>query len=101
MILHRIDRSSPLFPDTPESLEASDAELTLAVAGTDETSLQAVHAQHTWLHRSIVWGARLADVTSETPNGDLLLDLGRFHDLIPTEPTPGFPYGRGVSSPPP
>ncbi len=96
MILHRLDRGSPLLADTPESLDACDAELTLAVAGTDETSLQAVHAQHTWLHRSIVWGARLADVTSETPNGDLLLDLGRFHELTPTEPTPEFHYGHGV-----
>ncbi len=100
MILHRIDRGSSLLADTPESLDACDAELTLAVAGTDETSLQAVHAQHTWMHRSIVWGARLADVTSETPNGDLLLDLGRFHDLTPTEPTPEFPYGHGVSRSP-
>ncbi len=96
MILHRIDRTSPLLTDTPKSLEACDAELTLAVAGTDETSLQAVHAQYTWLNRSIVWGARLADVTSETPNGDLLLDLGHFHDLTPTEPTPEFPYGHGL-----
>jgi len=94
-ILHRIDRGSPLRADTPDSLEASDAELTLAVAGTDETSLQPVHAQHTWLHRSIAWGSRLADVTSEAPNGDLIIDLGRFHELTPTKRTPDFPYGVG------
>jgi hypothetical protein len=36
-------------------------------------------------------------VTSETADGNLLLDLGRFHELTPTEANPEFPYGRGVS----
>jgi inward rectifier potassium channel len=92
-VLHRIEAGSPLEGDTPESLAASEAELTLAVEGTDETSMQPAHAQHTWTHRSIAWGARLADVLSETPEGGLLLDLRRFHDVVPTEPTPRFPYG--------
>jgi inward rectifier potassium channel len=94
MVLHRIDGTSPLAGDSPESLTASEAELTLSVAGTDETTTQAVHAQYTWLHRSVVWGARLADIVSETPDGNMLLDLSRFHDVVPTAPTPGFPYGE-------
>ncbi|HEX9053168.1 MAG TPA: ion channel [Anaeromyxobacter sp.] len=93
-VLHRILEGSPLAGETPESLAAAEAELTLAVIGTDETSLQAVHAQHTWTTASIVWGTRLADVLSETPAGDVVLDLRRFHDLTPTAPIPGFPYGE-------
>lgn len=93
MILHRIVPGSPLHGDTPASLRSGEVEITLAVSGTDETSLQPIHAQHTWLHGSVVWGVRLADVISETPQGDLLLDLGRFHELTPTEPTRDFPYG--------
>ncbi len=96
MIMHRIDPGTPLHGDSPESLAASDAELTVAVEGTDETSLQPIHAQHMWLSRSVVWGARLADVISETPQGDVLLDLRRFHDLTPTRPTATFPYGGAV-----
>lgn len=96
MILHRIDDASPLHGETPASLGASDAELTVAVSGTDDTSLQPIHAQHTWLARSIVWGARLADLVSETPEGNLVLDLRRFHDLTPTEPTDAFPYGTAA-----
>jgi inward rectifier potassium channel len=96
MVLHRIDAASPLAGDSPPSLEAAEGELTLSVAGTDENSMQPVHAQHTWLHRSITWGARLADVISETPDGNMLLDLGRFHDLTPTEPVAGFPYRAEV-----
>lgn len=62
IVLHRVAPTSPLHGQTPESLAACDAELTLAVSGTDDTSLQPVHAQHTWLHHAIVWGARLADL---------------------------------------
>lgn len=93
-ILHRIVDGSPLAADSPESLAAAEAELTLAVSGTDETSLQPVHAQHTWTSDAIVWGTRLADVLSETPEGNVVLDLRRFHELAPTEPIPGFPYGE-------
>ncbi len=88
MILHRIGPGSPLSGDTADTLAASEAELTLSVAGTDETSMQAAHAQHTWMHGSIAWGARLADVLSETPDGNLLLDLSRFHDVVPVEERP-------------
>jgi inward rectifier potassium channel len=96
MILHRLEPGSPLAADSPASLAAGDAELTLAVTGMDETSLQQIHAQHTWRDRSVVWGARLADVLSETPDGNVLLDLRRFHEVTPTAPIPGFPYGDGA-----
>jgi inward rectifier potassium channel len=94
MVLHRMEPGSPLAGETPGSLAAADAELTLAVAGIDDTSLQPVHARHTWLAPSVVFGARLADVVSETPEG-ITLDLRRFHDLVPTAPTRAFPYPAG------
>jgi inward rectifier potassium channel len=97
-LLHRILEGSPLLGETPESLAAQDAELTLAVTGTDETSLQPVHAQHTWGHARVLWGTRLADVLSETPDGNVVLDLRRFHDVTPTAPIPGFPYGGDAGS---
>ncbi len=96
LILHRIEPGTPLHGETPDSLRARDAELTLAVAGTDETSLQPIHAQHTWLAGSIVWGARLADMISETQDGDVVLDLRRFHELTATRPADGFPYGSAT-----
>lgn len=92
MVLHPLSPGSPLAGATPAALAAAEAELTLAVSGTDETTMQPVHAQRTWSDRAVVWGARLADVLSDTPDGNLQLDLGRFHDLTPTAPVPGFPY---------
>jgi inward rectifier potassium channel len=102
-VLHRLDAGSPLHGDTPESLAASDAELTLTVSGVDDTSLQLVHARHTWTASSIAWGARLADITSEAPDGAFVIDLRRFHELVPTPPADGFPFpgadAKGVGDP--
>ena len=60
--------------------------------GLDDVTMQTVHASHRYFAMGILWGARLADVLSETPDGHLLLDLRRFHDVEPTTPTPDFPY---------
>jgi inward rectifier potassium channel len=96
-VMHRIEPDSPLWGSSPAQLAAEEAELTLEVAGVDDTTLQAVHAQYVWRDHAIVWGARLADVMSETPDGNLLLDLRRFHDLTPTEPAEAFPYPAGAA----
>ena len=91
-MLHRIEADSPLRDLSPQSLQEQEAEITISVSGVDDTSMQAVHARHVYEHFSIVWGARLADVLSDTPEGNLVIDLRRFHELVPTEPIPGFPY---------
>lgn len=91
LILHRIEPGSPLHGETPESLAASDAELTLAVSGVDDTSLQLVHARHTWLAPSIAWGARLADIVSEMPDGGIQVDLRRFHEIVPATTSAAAP----------
>lgn len=64
-----------------------------AVCGFDDVSGQPVHAQRTWQAAAFAWGARLADVLSELPDGNLLLDLRRFHEVTPTPPSAAFPYG--------
>jgi len=93
-ILHRIDQHSPLYGQTPESLASVDAEILVSVSGVDDTSLQSVHARWNYEHRSIIWGCRLADILSETPEGDVLLDLRCFHELMPTAPTENFPWPK-------
>jgi inward rectifier potassium channel len=86
MLFHRIVPGSPLHGDTAETFAASEAELSAQVVGTDDTSLQPVHALHTWFAGSVVWNARLVDVVSETPDGNVVLDLRHFHDVEPAAP---------------
>lgn len=98
MVLHRIEPGTPLDGVTPEALAESEAELTLTVAGVDGTTLQPVHALHTWMAQSVVFGARLADVVTDVPDA-MIIDLRRFHDLVPTAAAPGFPYRAKPPSP--
>jgi len=91
-VLHPIDETSPLRSETPASLMAKEVELQVMVIGLDDITMQTVHASHRYFAKDILWGARLADVLSETPDGHLLLDLRRFHDVVPTAPTRDFPY---------
>jgi inward rectifier potassium channel len=95
-ILHRIDETSPLQGATPESLAEAEAELEVALSGIDDTSLLPVQGRYTYEHFSIYWGAKLVDILSETPDGNLVLDLRRFHDVEPTKPTADFPYPRAA-----
>ena len=84
---------------TPESLARDEVEFLVTLVGTDETSFQPVHARRSYEHTHVAWGARHADVLSETPGGDLVLDVGRFHDLVATEVREDFPY-RWAGEPP-
>jgi inward rectifier potassium channel len=91
-VLHAIDAASPLAGETPASLAEKEIELQVMVIGTDDVSMQTVHAGHRYFANDIIWGARMADVLSETPDGNMLLDLTKFDEIEPTSPTPDFPY---------
>ena len=93
-IFHAIDAASPLHGATPESFEREETEIVVSVVGTDDISYQPVHARYRYEAHEVTWGARHADVLAETPTGDLVMDVGRFHELVATEPTPTFPYPR-------
>ncbi len=92
--MHVIDRDSPLYGHTPESIQAQEVELQIMVLGTDDTTMQGIHASHRYFTHDILWGMRFVDILSETDDGNLLLDLRGFHDTQPTEPTADFPYPR-------
>jgi inward rectifier potassium channel len=91
-VLHRIEPDSPLFGQTPESVVREEVELIVTLVGTDDTSLQPVHARNQYHENEILWGARHADILSENPDGTIVLDVRRFHEIVPTDPTEGFPY---------
>jgi inward rectifier potassium channel len=82
-VMHRIVEGSPLHGLNAERLAILEGELQLEVVGIDDTSLQPIHAVHTWYASTVAWGTRLADVLSETPDGDMVLDLRHFHDVVP------------------
>lgn len=91
---HRIEQGSPFFDQTPESIAEQEYELQIIVVGIDDTVMQTVHASHNYFAPDILWGSKLHDVLSDLPDGSMLLDLGKFHEVQPSEPIEGFPYPR-------
>ncbi len=90
--LHSIDETSPLFAETPASVITKEIEIQVLVVGLDDISMQTVHASHRYFTHQLLWGRRLVDIVSEAEDGDIVLDLRKFHDTAPTVPTATFPY---------
>jgi len=90
--MHPIDASSPLYGETPVTAEAKEIEVQVSVVGLDDITMQPVHAQHRYFTHQILWGRRLTDVLHEEPDGDLVMDLRKFHHTEPSLPTADFPY---------
>lgn len=85
-IMHRIDRSSPLYGMTVEKLREQQAEIVAMLSGVDETLADRIYARFSYVPDDIVWGERFVDVLSLTPNGRRVVDLTRFHDTEPFLP---------------
>lgn len=91
-VMHALDERSPLHGATPESLARDETELMVSLVGVDDTSYQPVHARAIYESHQVLFGARHADVLSETPEGDVVLDVRRFDELVGTAATEDFPY---------
>jgi inward rectifier potassium channel len=91
-VFHPIDRDSPLYGATPETMARDEVELVVTLMGLDDTSMQPVHARKRYLQSDILWGARHVDVLTEREDGALVIDVRKFHEVTPTEPTETFPY---------
>ena len=82
-IMHRIDRSSPLYGITPQMMQEQQIEIIAMLSGVDETLADRVYARHSYGADDIVWGRKFVDVISRTAQGKRLVDLTRFHDTEP------------------
>ena len=85
-IMHVIDEASPLHGVDDAALREMGAEFLLAVAGTDETSGQRMHARHSYVPDEIVWDRHFVDVVKPPPDGTgrWVIDYARFHDVRPS-----------------
>jgi inward rectifier potassium channel len=81
-LLHQIDKNSALFGVTTEELDKTDAALVLNISGVDDSSSQSLHARKLYYHTDIRWQHRYQDITSISQQGRLLIDYGKFHDII-------------------
>lgn len=82
---HVIDKQSPLYGATAESLEAARALVLVSVVGIDPVIATAVQTQHDYTWRDIRFGERFVEIYSEEGDGRLAVDYGRIHDTEPVE----------------
>jgi inward rectifier potassium channel len=81
--MHIIDESSPLHGVTHDDMLAGQMRFIVTVTGLDATFATTIHARHVYHADEIVEGARFADVLSNGPDGRLVLDYRKFHDIVP------------------
>ena len=84
-VMHQINESSPLYNETPESLQEKIAELIVTLTGLDETISQTVHSRYSYISEEILWNMRFVDILSFTPDGKRVVNMSHFHDVIPME----------------
>jgi inward rectifier potassium channel len=84
VIVHPIDKNSPLLGVTHEELEKSDAEFLVLLTATDDTSSQTVHARSSYKHDELVWGAKFSDIFTEEA-GKIGIDVRKLHDIEPAQ----------------
>lgn len=82
-VMHPIDRDSPLWKATPESLAQTKAMLVVSFTGIDETVSQALHAQYHYGANDILWQHYFADIIHPTPQGHFYVDYSNFHSALP------------------
>jgi inward rectifier potassium channel len=93
MIFHTITPESPLFRASPETAITDELELVVSLSGIDETSGQMLHAGRTYDgEKELRWGHRFGDMVSPRQAGGFVLEMDKFDQLLPTEPTENFPY---------
>ncbi|MGH7843002.1 MAG: ion channel [Candidatus Binataceae bacterium] len=85
-VVHPILENSPLYGATPASLAAANAWIVASVTGLDETFSQTVYSRMYYGNADIRWGARMADVMVQLPEGGFALDFAKFDDVEPAEP---------------
>lgn len=69
-VIHPIDKLSPLYGVSPESLLEDETTILVTLTGLDETVGQNIYAHHTFASKDILWSMRFIDILVWKPNGD-------------------------------
>ncbi len=82
-IIHQITPSSPFFGLSEAQIRASEDEIIVVIAGTDESMAQTIHARTAYAAAKLRWNARFADMLGVGDDGRRTLDYGRFNVIEP------------------
>ena len=80
---HIIDEHSPLYGETIESLEKSDARLVISIVCVDSIIQAPLQAMQDYTWREVRFDHRFVEVYSAESEGRLTVDYGLLHDTEP------------------
>ena len=80
-VMHPIDKESPLYDATIDTMLADQMEIIVMLSGTDDTYADKVYARHSYLPHEICWDKQFVDVLFTREDGRRFVDLHRFHDV--------------------
>lgn len=83
-LVHAIDEKSPLWGLSEAELLEANAEVMILIKGTDEATVQNVHARRSYISNEIVWNARFSPIMERSPN--------LTHTIIHTRKVGDFEY---------
>jgi inward rectifier potassium channel len=83
-LMHRIDKSSPLWGWTNDDLIAKNMEICVAITGIDETLALPVCGHFSYPAEEILGDHRFADIFSWSNTGRFQINFGRLHDTVAT-----------------
>jgi inward rectifier potassium channel len=84
-VMHPIDKNSPLYGVTPESLFQTQTTIVISLSGIDESVAQVIHSRHVYAAQDLFWNHRFVDIIHNTLNGDRYIDYNDFHQVLPIE----------------
>lgn len=83
MVMHVIDEESPFYGVTPLDMEETLLAISVVFSGNHEGFQQRVHARYTYTQEMIEWDRRFADLIIRDPEGNIIMDYGKFDELLP------------------
>jgi inward rectifier potassium channel len=81
LVVHPIDRDSPLHGMTLKDLQESQAEVLISMTGIDEAFSQTIHSRFSYAPGDICFDADFVDIIRRAPDGRVELDVDRIHDV--------------------
>jgi len=82
-VMHVIDETSPFHGMDTAALKAAEVEIYIALTGIDDVTVQTVHSLHVYTDDDVKIGYRLEDTLTQLPDGLYLVDLRKFHAIVP------------------
>lgn len=81
-VVHPIDKDSPLAGMSKEEFDKTNPEILALLRGFNNTFSQDIHAQSSYKHYDLVWGAKFKPIFSNK-RGKTIVELNRINDYDP------------------